>query len=71
MSDTTQSLVTPTPVELRTENGQLQAKLCGSRLEILRHGIVTIYDVHTGRRVATRILPVSGPPAQRNGGPNA
>lgn len=42
------------PVELRTENGALQGKLYpGQRLEILRHGVLTVYDVQTGRRMAT------------------
>lgn len=41
-------------VELRTERGELQGKLVnGHYLEVVRHGIMTVYDIRTGRRVRT------------------
>lgn len=44
-------------VELRTERGELQGKLVnGHYLEVVRHGIMTIYDIRTGRRVRTMVI---------------
>lgn len=42
-----------TGVELRTEQGELQGKLYGHYLEVVRRGILTVYDIRTGRRVRT------------------
>ena len=49
-----ESSTTSTPIELRTEQGELQGKLIGHYLEVVRHGIMTVYDVRTGRRVRTQ-----------------
>jgi hypothetical protein len=47
---------TTTPVELRTEQGELQGKLYGHYLEVVRRGIVTVYDTRTGKRVRTQVI---------------
>jgi hypothetical protein len=47
-----------TGIELRTEQGELQGKLYGHYLEVVRRGIVTIYDTRTGRRVRTQVISV-------------
>jgi hypothetical protein len=49
---------TTTPVELRTEQGELQGKLYGHYLEVVRRGTLTVYDVRTGRRVRTQVISV-------------
>ena len=46
-----------TGVELRTEQGELQGKLYGHYLEVVRRGILTVYDIRTGRRVRTMEVP--------------
>jgi hypothetical protein len=45
-----------TGVELRTEQGELQGKLYGHYLEVVRRGIVTVYDTRTGKRVRTQVI---------------
>jgi hypothetical protein len=45
---------TETGVELRDKLGHLQGVLRGSRLEIRRGGVVTVYDVRTGRCIESR-----------------
>ncbi len=50
-----------TGVELRAEDGRLQAVLYpGQRIEVMRGGVLTVYDVLTGRRVASRRVRVRG-----------
>lgn len=46
-----------TPVELRDEDGRLLGVLVpGQRLEIARGGVVSVFDVATGRRIERRVL---------------
>ena len=54
MADETKASVTA--IELRTEQGELQGKLYGHYLEVVRRGILTVYDVRTGRRVRTQVI---------------
>lgn len=46
-----------TPVELRDEDGRLLGMLVpGARLEIARGGVVSVFDVRTGRRIERRVM---------------
>jgi hypothetical protein len=45
---------TETGVELRDKLGHLQGVLRGTRLEIRRGGVITVYDVRTGRCIESR-----------------
>lgn len=46
-----------TPVELRDEDGRLLGVLVpGQRLEIARGGVVSAFDVATGRCIERRVL---------------
>ena len=57
-----------TSVELRAEDGRLQAVLYpGQRIEVMRGGVLTVYDVLTGRRVASRRVRVRGERRRRDG----
>ena len=57
-----------TGVELRAEDGRLQAVLYpGQRIEVMRGGVLTVYDVLTGRRVASRRVRVRGDRRGRGG----
>ncbi len=57
-----------TGVELRAEDGRLHGVLYpGQRIEVMRGGVLTIYDVLTGRRVASRRVRVRGDRRGRGG----
>ncbi len=46
-----------TAVELRDESGRLLGVLVpGQRLEIARAGVVSVFDLQTGRRIDRRVM---------------
>ncbi|MBK8772623.1 MAG: hypothetical protein IPM06_19660 [Rhizobiales bacterium] len=56
MTDTNDTPEIAAPVELRNGAGELQGRLfvASGRLEVLKHGRLTVYDLRTGQRITDR-----------------
>jgi hypothetical protein len=56
MSDTSKTQENEMPVVLRNSYGDVQGHLfvAAARLEVVKHGRLTVYDLRTGQRIVER-----------------